>query len=183
VPWTVRVCAALGRNDRPARPRWRARRWPGRRNRVSPINGGLDEVGSTLAIMMVGALLQRGRCPGRCQHRVLLQAGTRLFYGRKGLVLNVISAVDLALHDLLGRLRQEPVTSCWAARSAMSPPSTPPVRDPVWPSRWTSSAGRCPCTTGRTRVCPRTERHWCQHERPKPTLTWIAAENGTARLR
>jgi L-rhamnonate dehydratase len=32
-----------------------------------------------------------------------------LFYGRKGLVLNVISAVDLALWDLLGRLRQEPV--------------------------------------------------------------------------
>ena len=32
-----------------------------------------------------------------------------LFYGRKGLVLNVISAVDLALYDLLGRIRQEPV--------------------------------------------------------------------------
>jgi L-rhamnonate dehydratase len=32
-----------------------------------------------------------------------------MFYGRKGLVLNVISAVDLALYDLLGRLRQEPV--------------------------------------------------------------------------
>lgn len=32
-----------------------------------------------------------------------------LFYGRKGLVLNAISAVDLALWDLLGRLRQEPV--------------------------------------------------------------------------
>lgn len=32
-----------------------------------------------------------------------------LFYGRKGLVLNAISAVDLALYDLLGRIRQEPV--------------------------------------------------------------------------
>lgn len=32
-----------------------------------------------------------------------------LFYGRKGLVLNAISAVDLALWDLLGRIRQEPV--------------------------------------------------------------------------
>ncbi len=32
-----------------------------------------------------------------------------LFYGRKGLVLNVISAVDLALWDLLGKLRDEPV--------------------------------------------------------------------------
>jgi L-rhamnonate dehydratase len=32
-----------------------------------------------------------------------------LFYGRKGLVLNVISAIDLALWDLLGKLRGEPV--------------------------------------------------------------------------
>lgn len=32
-----------------------------------------------------------------------------LFYGRKGLVLNAISAVDLAIWDLRGRLRQEPV--------------------------------------------------------------------------
>lgn len=32
-----------------------------------------------------------------------------LFYGRKGLVLNVISCVDLALWDLLGKLRNEPV--------------------------------------------------------------------------
>jgi len=32
-----------------------------------------------------------------------------LFYGRKGLVINAISCVDLALWDLLGKLRQEPV--------------------------------------------------------------------------
>lgn len=32
-----------------------------------------------------------------------------LFYGRKGLVLNAISAVDLAMWDLLGRQRQVPV--------------------------------------------------------------------------
>jgi L-rhamnonate dehydratase len=31
------------------------------------------------------------------------------FYGRRGLVLNTISGVDLALWDLLGRLRDEPV--------------------------------------------------------------------------
>lgn len=32
-----------------------------------------------------------------------------LFYGRRGIVLNCISGVDLALYDLLGRLREEPV--------------------------------------------------------------------------
>ncbi|WP_420113070.1 L-rhamnonate dehydratase [Pseudactinotalea sp.] len=32
-----------------------------------------------------------------------------LFYGRRGVVLNTISGVDLALYDLLGRLRGEPV--------------------------------------------------------------------------
>jgi L-rhamnonate dehydratase len=32
-----------------------------------------------------------------------------LYYGRKGIVLNTISGVDLALWDLLGRVRQEPV--------------------------------------------------------------------------
>ncbi|MEQ7123947.1 L-rhamnonate dehydratase [Actinopolymorpha sp. B11F2] len=32
-----------------------------------------------------------------------------LFYGRKGIVVNCISAVDLALYDLLGKLRGEPV--------------------------------------------------------------------------
>ncbi|MDE1951189.1 MAG: L-rhamnonate dehydratase [Betaproteobacteria bacterium] len=32
-----------------------------------------------------------------------------LYYGRKGVVLNTISGVDLALWDLLGKVRQEPV--------------------------------------------------------------------------
>jgi len=32
-----------------------------------------------------------------------------LFYGRKGVVLNALSAVDLALWDLLGKIRDEPV--------------------------------------------------------------------------
>lgn len=32
-----------------------------------------------------------------------------LFYGRKGIVLNTISGVDLALWDLLGKVRDEPV--------------------------------------------------------------------------
>lgn len=37
-----------------------------------------------------------------------MYSGT-LFYGRKGIVVNVISAIDLALWDLLGKLRGEPV--------------------------------------------------------------------------
>jgi L-rhamnonate dehydratase len=32
-----------------------------------------------------------------------------LYYGRRGVVLNTISGVDLALYDLLGKLREEPV--------------------------------------------------------------------------
>ena len=32
-----------------------------------------------------------------------------VFYGRRGIVLNAISGVDLALYDLLGKIRQEPV--------------------------------------------------------------------------
>lgn len=32
-----------------------------------------------------------------------------LYYGRKGVVMNAISAIDLALWDLLGHIRQEPV--------------------------------------------------------------------------
>jgi L-rhamnonate dehydratase len=32
-----------------------------------------------------------------------------LFYGRKGLVVNAISGVDLAIWDLIGKLKQEPV--------------------------------------------------------------------------
>ena len=32
-----------------------------------------------------------------------------LYYGRKGIVMNAISAIDLALWDLLGKLRKEPV--------------------------------------------------------------------------
>jgi L-rhamnonate dehydratase len=32
-----------------------------------------------------------------------------IYYGRKGLVINAISGVDLALWDLLGQIRQEPV--------------------------------------------------------------------------
>ncbi len=48
------------------------------------------------------------------------------YYGRKGLVVNAISGVDLALWDLLGRLRQEPVHHLLGRRGARR---TPVLRD------------------------------------------------------
>ncbi len=54
-----------------------------------------------------------------------------LFYGRKGLVLNAISAVDLALWDALGRIRQEPVYAMigGAVRKALTMYATGPRPD------------------------------------------------------
>lgn len=45
-----------------------------------------------------------------------------LYYGRKGLALNAISAVDCAVWDLLGKLRQEPV---WAMIGGQVRPRQP----------------------------------------------------------
>lgn len=39
-----------------------------------------------------------------------------VFYGRRGLVLNAISGVDLALYDLLGKIRDEPVHALLGGR-------------------------------------------------------------------
>jgi L-rhamnonate dehydratase len=50
-----------------------------------------------------------GRDPGEIEMIWEQMYLSTLFYGRKGLVTNAISVVDLALWDLLGRLRQEPV--------------------------------------------------------------------------
>ena len=54
-----------------------------------------------------------------------------LFCGRKGLVLNAISAVDLALWDALGRIRQEPVYAMigGAVREALTFYATGPRPD------------------------------------------------------
>ncbi len=50
-----------------------------------------------------------GRAPGDLELMWDQMFHGSLFYGRKGIVINAISGVDLALWDLLGRLRGEPV--------------------------------------------------------------------------
>ncbi len=75
-----------------------------------------------------------------------------MYYGRKGLAVNAISAIDLALWDLLGRLRDEPVHALIGG----------PVRDeiafyatgprPDLARRWGSSAASCRSCTGRPRA-------------------------------
>jgi L-rhamnonate dehydratase len=50
-----------------------------------------------------------GRDPAEVERIWDQMYNATLFYGRKGLVLNAISGVDLALWDLLGKLRDEPV--------------------------------------------------------------------------
>jgi len=50
-----------------------------------------------------------GRAPGDLELMWDQMFHGSLFYGRKGVVINAISGVDLALWDLLGRLRGEPV--------------------------------------------------------------------------
>lgn len=51
----------------------------------------------------------RGRSPWELERIWDQMYRATLFYGRKGIVMNAISAVDLALWDLLGHIRQEPV--------------------------------------------------------------------------
>jgi len=70
-----------------------------------------------------------------------------LYYGRKGIVLNTISGVDLALWDLLGQVRQEPVYHLLggAVRDELVFYAT--GARPDLPRRWGSSAGRCRCST------------------------------------
>ncbi len=92
-----------------------------------------------------------------------------IFYGRNGLVLNAISCVDLAMWDLLGKLRQEPVYHLLggAVRDELIFYATGP--GPILRRQWASSAENCRCIMVRpkaTRVCGRTSSCWrrCVHE-------------------
>jgi L-alanine-DL-glutamate epimerase-like enolase superfamily enzyme len=46
-------------------------------------------------------------------------------YGRKGSVMAAISAVDIALWDIAGKVYNRPITSCWEARFARVQPTRP----------------------------------------------------------
>lgn len=86
-----------------------------------------------------------------------------LYYGRKGLVINTISGVDLALWDLLGKIRQEPVHQLLggAVRDELQFYAT--GARPTWRRSWVLSAARCPCTTARPKVkkaCAKTSKSW-----------------------
>ena len=73
-----------------------------------------------------------------------------LFYGRKGLVLNAISGVDLALWDLLGKWRQEPVYQLLGG----------PVRDELIFYATGARRGRRPRTAGRSPRSTPTRGWW-----------------------
>lgn len=86
-----------------------------------------------------------------------------LYYGRKGLVINTISGVDLALWDLLGKIRQEPVHQLLggAVRDELQFYATGAARTSH--RRWALSAARCPCTTAHRKAkkaCAKTSRNW-----------------------
>ncbi|MCL5015398.1 MAG: L-rhamnonate dehydratase [Firmicutes bacterium] len=68
--------------------------------------------GGPLAAWIVSHHLSRfivGQSPWNIEKMWDQMYRATLYYGRKGIVLNAISAVDLALWDLLGHIRQEPV--------------------------------------------------------------------------
>lgn len=77
-----------------------------------------------------------------------------LYYGRKGLVLNAISAVDLALWISLASSGTSRWMRCSVARSATNSPAMRPALARTWLSGWVSSAARCRCGTVRPKGRP-----------------------------
>jgi hypothetical protein len=86
------------------------------------------------------------------------------YYGRKGLVVNAISGVDLACGICWASCAASRSITCWAARCVMSCSSTPPARGPMWPRNWASSAARWRCTmAGRGRRAAQEHRDAGRH--------------------
>ena len=69
-------------------------------------------------------------------------------YGRKGLAIHAISAVDLALWDALGLLRGEPVYAMLGARPKKRCPCTPRRSGPIWRRKWASVGAKLPLMYG-----------------------------------
>ena len=77
-----------------------------------------------------------------------------LHYGRKGLALFAISAVDLALWDLCGKLRDEPVYMLLGGETKPSLPATAPGSSLAATRTSASSAPSCPCPMAPPTVRP-----------------------------
>lgn len=71
-----------------------------------------------------------------------------LFYGRKGLTINAISAVDLAVWDLLGRLRGEPVYAMLGGKVRDTQPMYATTPRPDLARQMGFTAGKIPLPYG-----------------------------------
>jgi len=69
-------------------------------------------------------------------------------YGRKGLTVQAISAVDLAIWDCLGRLREEPVYALIGGKTKDKLPVYATTSRPDLAKRWGFNGAKIPCRYG-----------------------------------
>lgn len=82
------------------------------------------------------------------------------YYGRRGIVVNAISAVDLAMWDLLAKWRKSRCMPCSAAPSGTNSSSMRPGLGPTSLRSSASSAARCHCSMAQRRVRKGSRRLW-----------------------
>ena len=64
------------------------------------------------------------------------------YVGTRGATTAAISAVDIALWDIRGKVLGQPIYSCWAARCATASRSTATRTTPLRPKAWSPPRGR-----------------------------------------